>query len=101
MIFADTGPDDFGVGKNLLHGAFGDLRAGNITMQRRHNVRVHDVFDHDDVASFGGQRLDRFDAGFQFGRIQAGQPLVQQNDLGIRRGRGPVPPISGRYRSGR
>jgi len=43
--------------------------------------RVHDVLDDDDGAALGAQLLDERNADLELGRIEAGEPFVEQKDF--------------------
>ena len=48
---------------------------------------MHHVLDNDDGAAFDPQLLDQGDAGLELGRIEPGQPFVEQQYLGVGRQR--------------
>jgi hypothetical protein len=85
----EIGPDHLGVGQNLAWRAFCNLGAAvhHDAAITQAADRVHDVLDDDDGAAFGTKLLDQGDTGAQLGRVEAGEPFIEQQHLGIGRQR--------------
>src|SRR4029453_10501174 len=85
----EIGADHFGVGQDFGRQAGGDQPAGvhhQAAMAKRADG-IHDVLDQQDGDALPAQATDQGDALLQLGRIEAGQPFVEQQQFGIERKR--------------
>src|SRR5918994_6670407 len=84
-VVPEIGADHFRVGENLGRQARGDQPAGvhhQAAMAERADG-VHHVLDQQDGDALPAQASDQADALFQLGRVEAGQPFVEQQQFGI------------------
>ena len=93
---SEIGADHLPVGEHGGGRPFGDLAAGihhHAAVAKRANG-VHHMLDDDDGQTFLAQHLHQRDADLQFGWIEAGEPLVeQQNDRRKRERAGQLEPL--------
>jgi hypothetical protein len=82
--FAQIDAHDVLAGQRLLGRAGGDDAAGveddDVAAERADGV--HDVLDHQDGHAVLGERMHQGDAGLELGRVEVGQPLVEQQQVG-------------------
>lgn len=83
MIVPQIGPHHFRVAERSNVGPSAIFAAGihHHAAAAQRPDRIHDMLDQKDGHAALFQRADKFDAGQEFGRIEARQPFVEQQQF--------------------